>query len=139
MKIVIWLTAMFLISACSQSADKGEQNKLASQVAALSTRVDALEAKQDQKPTELPGSWILWRRIKTISVRPGVIINGPAPARPWGGFDSKSDCQQGAQKATSDHLGHGAKAGEDTYFESDSEGADRVFFTCLPVGVNVPF
>lgn len=136
MKLAYLLAATLLISACSQVADKGEQTKLASEVVALSARVDALEAKQNRKPTELPGSWVLWRRIQTILVKPGVVLTGPAPARPWGGFDSKEDCQRGAQKVA---LEHGVKAGGDTYYESDSSSTDRVFFTCLPVGVKVAF
>lgn len=133
-----------LMAACASTHNQAAQSKLereisslSSQVATLSARVATLEANQS---SESSGSWILWQRIQTLKSPSNFIATGPAPARPWGAFDSKADCENGAQRIA---VAHAAPSGATEYVtqEKDRFGSftDRIFFTCLPRGVSVNF
>lgn len=136
--------APLLMTACTQTHNQAVQVKiereissLSSKVTTLSDRVTTLEASQSAASS---GSWILWRRLKLLKSVSVAMATGPAPARPWGAFDSKADCENGAQRIAAEHA---APSGATEYVTQykDAFGTDtyRIFFTCLPQGVSVNF
>jgi hypothetical protein len=121
------------LTACSDSHDNADRQQLRGEINSLKSRVAALESGQSRLTSEaLSGSWILW--LRSDIVKTNVPIFGLAPARPMGAFSSKDKCEQSAQESAEDH---GARNGATEYLESTSTGVDRVFYSCLPKGIDV--
>lgn len=141
--LIMALTAI-LLAACMPEHEKTQQKKLEGEISSLSAQVAVLSAQvaalQAQRSAASSSSWVLWRRIAVLKSQGDFVATGPAPARPWGAFDSKGTCEKGAHKIAA---AHGAPSAATEYIKQyrsalDTE-TDRIFFTCLPRGVSVNF
>lgn len=123
-----------LLASCTDPHQDEANRKLEGEIASLNTRVTALESAQTHSTAEAPGSWILWQRFEVLKTKPGVFLTGPAPAKPMGAYSSKRECEDAAREAAQEH---GGNLGQSEYLVSDSYGTSRVFYSCLPKGVDV--
>ena len=142
MRRALILTAItaIMLAACAPEHNKTQQKQLDGEISSLSARVAALSSQvaalQAQRTATLSGSWILWRRLALLHFQETGVIVGPAPARPWGAFHSKTACEEHAQQIAARH---GAQGEATSYIARSSHETDRVFFTCLPQGVRINF
>ncbi|HWG75568.1 MAG TPA: hypothetical protein VN660_02110 [Steroidobacteraceae bacterium] len=122
-----------LLVACSDPHGAADRQQLQGEIDALNARMTMLVDQQTRLAADAAaGSWILW--LRSDIVKTSVPIFGLAPARPMGAFSSKDECERAAQETAE---GHGARPGATEYLKSTSTGVDRIFFSCLPKGIDV--
>lgn len=134
MKIgLVLVVATLLLSGCTSKQQSSQVAKLQSQVNSLAAQVKQL---QQQVQSQSRPEWVLWKRIAIIKEGGGIVAGLP-PAKPVSAFSTKKACEESARSVVARKV---RSSSGTAYLMNYKDGeVDKVYYSCLPRGVNVRF